>query len=301
MGSNPAAPTIPPPPGKDQPVSPDKFLPLWPETAGKPAVLVNHTENHSFVVGGEYVLRIHPASRSHAAIADELHWLADLKEATDLVLPSQVGPVRAVGGHAAVLFRYIPGCEPEPGVALYEHIGRWAATLHLNAGQGPHRPIWDERLLDVDGPWGDWRVVHRGLGELDAELRRRLMRYGKSEDRFGLIHADMRLANVLDDNGRLALIDFDDCGLGWYMYDFAASVSFLETDPRLPDFRDAWVRGYTAMRPLTGDDIAVLDTMILLRRMALLAWMGVHADTGLARTHAPGFVAGTLRLAERLL
>jgi Ser/Thr protein kinase RdoA (MazF antagonist) len=282
-------------------LSPAPFLTLWPETAGKAARLINHTENHSFLVDGRYVLRVHPPSRSRDAIDDELRWLSALRRDTDLVLPEQLRPVGMANGQSAVLFRYIPGVEPVPGVPLFEQLGRWAATLHLNAGQGPHRPIWDEGLLDADGPWGDWRTMSTELNGLDAHLRARLAAYGKSENRFGLIHADMRLANVLADGDRLALIDFDDCGLGWFMYDFAAAVSFLETDERLPAFRDAWLRGYTAMRPLESGDIDILGTMILLRRMALLAWIGIHADTGLARAHVATFAADTLRLAEALL
>ncbi len=39
----------------------------------------------------------------------------------------------------------------------------------------------------------------------------------------------MRLANLLIDGDRVTLIDFDDCGFGWFMYDFAAAISFFET------------------------------------------------------------------------
>ena len=35
--------------------------------------------------------------------------------------------------------------------------------------------------------------------------------------------------------------------------------------------------------------------------MALLAWIGSHAETRLAKTHMKGFADGTARLAERYL
>lgn len=282
-------------------VSPAPFLSLWPETAGRPARLVNYTENHSFLVGDDFVLRVHPPTRSLPAIGDELRWLDELRASTEITLPEQVGPVRVLDGRPAVLFRRLPGTEPELSQALFATLGRWAATLHRNAGQGPNRPVWDERLLDADGPWGNWRTMSGELHGIDAELRRRLAAYGKGADRFGLIHADMRLANVLADGDRLALIDFDDCGIGWFMYDFGAAVSFCETDPRLDAFRDAWVRGYTEIRPLAEGDIAILGIMVLLRRIALLAWIGEHLDTDLGRQQAPTFAIDTLRLAERLL
>jgi hypothetical protein len=39
----------------------------------------------------------------------------------------------------------------------------------------------------------------------------------------------------------------------------------------------------------------------MLRRMVLLAWMGSHPDTDLARTEGPGYSRGTCDLAERYL
>ena len=45
-----------------------------------------------------------------------------------------------------------------------------------------------------------------------------------------LIHADLRLANLLVERDRLGIIDFDDCGFGWFGYDFAAAVSFSSTN-----------------------------------------------------------------------
>ena len=55
----------------------------------------------------------------------------------------------------------------------------------------------------------------------------RLHAYGTDIDRFGLIHADMRLGNLLVDGERVTLLDFDDCGFGWFLYDLAASLSLL--------------------------------------------------------------------------
>ena len=39
----------------------------------------------------------------------------------------------------------------------------------------------------------------------------------------------------------------------------------------------------------------------MLRRMVLLAWMGSHPDTDLARTEGPGYSRATCDLAERYL
>jgi len=132
-------------------------------------------------------------------------------------------------------------------------------------------------------------------------VRERLAAYGRGKDSYGLIHADMRLANLLIDGGRTRLIDFDDCGFGWFMYDFAAGISFMEDDPRVPALRAAWLEGYRAVRPLSAADEVEIDSFIMLRRMALLAWIGSHAGTELARSQAPHFASVSARLARDYL
>jgi Ser/Thr protein kinase RdoA (MazF antagonist) len=108
----------------------------------------------------------------------------------------------------------------------------------------------------------------------------------------------MRLANLLVAPGRTTLIDFDDCGFGWFLYDLAASLSFIETSPLVPALRRSWLAGYTAIRPLQPQDLAIVDAMILLRRMALLAWIGSHAETRLAQSQAARFAPDTALLAR---
>ena len=72
------------------------------------------------------------------------------------------------------------------------------------------------------------KEVQGKLERVELKIRGRLLDYGKSEKRFNLIHADMRLANLLIDQKSTRLIDFDDCGFGWFMYDFASAISFIE-------------------------------------------------------------------------
>jgi Ser/Thr protein kinase RdoA (MazF antagonist) len=217
----------------------------------------------------------------------------------------------------AVLFAYAPGQEPSPNSNLGElfvTLGGFAARMHQQVMDW-HPPasfvrqVWSaDRILDADGLWGDWRAarditpaIRETLDRLDALLRQQLADYGTGPDRFGLIHADMRLGNLLVEGDQVTLIDFDDCGFCWFAYDFAAAISFHETHLAVPALKAAWLEGYTAIRPLSGMDLAAMDTMVMLRRMALLAWISSHSETSLAQTHAPGFALGTARLAERYM
>ncbi|WDR03023.1 phosphotransferase [Devosia algicola] len=125
-----------------------------------------------------------------------------------------------------------------------------------------------------------------------------LAHYGTASHRYGLIHADMRLGNVLADDNSITLIDFDDCGFCWFAYDFAAAISFFEAHPAVNVWKSAWLRAYQKIRPLDHEDREAMETMILLRRMALLAWIGSHNETVLAQTHMPGFAQDTAQLAS---
>ena len=111
----------------------------------------------------------------------------------------------------------------------------------------------------------------------------------------------MRLANLLVDDAGTRLIDFDDCGFGWLMYDFAAAISFIEDDPRIPEFKAAWLRGYRSERALDAEDEAEIDTFVMLRRMALLAWIGSHIEAPEPQALAPDFAANTAWLGRNWL
>ena len=120
--------------------------------------------------------------------------------------------------------------------------------------------------------------------------------YGHGPDRFGLVHCDMRTANLLVEGERLAVIDFDDCGLSWYGYDFAASISFMEHEPFVPELTRAWVEGYRRAAPLSAEAEATLPAFVMLRRMQLTAWIASHGETPTAQAMGEDYVRGTVAL-----
>ncbi|STQ43377.1 serine/threonine protein kinase [Ewingella americana] len=128
-----------------------------------------------------------------------------------------------------------------------------------------------------------------------------LQDYGKSSERYGLIHADLRLTNLLLHEGETRVIDFDDCGMGWYMHDAAAAISFVEHHPRASEWVEHWLRGYQRVCPLSEADLAVIPTMIVQRRIQLLAWRGSHATTEMAQSLGDDWEAESLRLCRDYL
>jgi Ser/Thr protein kinase RdoA (MazF antagonist) len=309
-----------------------RALALWDLPEGATARLINLSENATYLIEGPHgfraVLRVHRAGyHSRAAIESELAWLAALNREEVLAVPQWI-PGRdgaavqhlddpKIGGRYMVLFDFLPGEMPDENgecTGRFETLGELAARCHLHVQQwekpvGFERLSWDdEAVFGPDANWGDWRAapnvtaeIRGTLESVEETLRDRLQRYGQTPDRFGLIHADMRLANLLVQNDETRVIDFDDCGFGWFLYDFAAAISFIEDDPRVPEWKAAWLRGYTRVRELSERDIAEIDTMIMLRRMALLAWIGSHMEAPEPQALAPTFARVTAELGAAYL
>jgi Ser/Thr protein kinase RdoA (MazF antagonist) len=132
-------------------------------------------------------------------------------------------------------------------------------------------------------------------------IGKRLAAYGKGDGRFGLIHGDLRLANLLFDGDVVKVIDFDDSGFGWYMYDAATPVSFYEHEPQVPDLIEAWKTGYRKAGILSREDEAEIPTFVMLRRLLLVAWIGSHSKTDLAKAMGLAYTKGTTALCEHYL
>ncbi|MEU9883904.1 phosphotransferase [Sphaerisporangium sp. NPDC051011] len=293
--------------------------------------LLNVSENATFLVedqGARTVLRVHRLGyHSPEAILSELDWQSALGDEAGVRTPavlaaldgSRVVTVEDPGAapRNCVMFEWVPGAEP-PEERLVEHfepLGAITARMHLHARRW-RRPAaftrfaWDEDAAFGPAPrWGRWqdgvgvdREAHEVLARLESALRDRLARYGKGPERFGLIHADMRLANLLvDGTAGTTVIDFDDCGISWYMYDLGAAVSFIEHHPKVPEMIDAWVRGYRTVHGLSADDEREIWTFVMFRRLLLLAWIGSHSAADVARELGTGYTLGSCELAERYL
>lgn len=75
----------------------------------------------------------------------------------------------------------------------------------------------------------------------------------------------------------------------------------MEDHPQVPALKLAWVKGYRKNRNLSVEDEQEIDTFVMLRRMALCAWIGSHSEVNIAQELSPDFVAITVKLAEKYL
>ncbi|KGM13744.1 phosphotransferase enzyme family protein [Cellulomonas bogoriensis] len=262
------------------------------------------------------------------AIASELAWLGALHEIDELNLISPVptirGPFTAVvkdtqgNGWVCVSTRFIQGevLEDLPDPAEhYQVIGRWSALLHDHARRWdkPHgftRFTW--AYTDMVGPgsrWGRWEDAVGEGSEADAALLRSAQERAlellgdlpRTRETWGVIHADLRPSNVMTDGERLTIIDFDDCGFGYFLYDYAAALSFVEHEPYAPAMARAWVAGYQEVAPLSSTDLRHASALSMLRRLTMLGWTTNHRADALPDGLHAAQLPGTLTVARRFL
>lgn len=294
--------------------------------------LINVSENATYRVdhtatGRTWALRVHRIGyHSRAAIASELAWQMALKASGATITPAAIKGrdgelIQAVehetlsDARNVVLFEWEAGGEPAAtDAAGFELLGETAARMHRHVKSWSRpawftRHTWDFETSLGDRPhWGRWRDGMGMTPEIEAVfaktvalIEQRLAWFGKGPDRFGLVHGDMRLANLLMDGSTVKVIDFDDCGFSWFLYDCATTVSFFEHQPEVPELLIAWARGYRRVAPLSAVDEAEIETFVMLRRLLLVAWIGSHSETELAQSMGVGYTRRTVPLCATYL
>jgi Ser/Thr protein kinase RdoA (MazF antagonist) len=290
--------------------------------------------------GGLSVLRVHRLGyHTEQEISSELAWMDALRAEAGVRTPRvlaavdgrRVVTVSELGGAAVrhcVRFEFLPGTEPTAGLhsgpgpgsgdvladGHFAELGEITARMHRHARDW-RRPAWftrfhwDYAAAFGDGArWGRWQdgigvgpPERRILGRLDQKLRARLTAFGTDPSRYGLVHADTRLANLLVHEGSVSVIDFDDSGFSWYLYDLGTSVSFFEHSPEVPGLVDSWLEGYRRAGELSAEDEAEIWTFILFRRLLLVAWIGSHRGVDFAAALGAGYTRDSCDLAESYL
>jgi Ser/Thr protein kinase RdoA (MazF antagonist) len=304
-------------------------LPDYGRDSEAPLRLLSLSENATYLVDDEdpMVLRVRrPGYHSLAAIRSELAWMAALRAETQVstpqLIPSHNGEdvvIAVVDGMSlhvdAVTF--IPGCtgEENPDAVGFEELGRLTAVMHDHSRNwrqpaGFTRFRWDlEAILGPDARWGNWRLAP-GLTLEDREIIQRasdeivrnMTVFGCAPDRFGLVHADLRLANLMvGPAGELTVIDFDDSGWTWYLADLGAAVSFIEDTPIAERIVADWLAGYFEVGTIPADHLALIPSFVMMRRIMLTAWIASHYDADAAVDVGEQFAPGTARLAQRYL
>ena len=287
--------------------------------------LLSHRENAVFEVdlpGGRAALRLHrPGYRTDGHILSELSWTRQLVE-TGFPAPEPVakldgGWIEALGeGQRATCIGWMDGAPIGEGgdvltpdsVSEYADTGALLARLHeatiaMGADQFD-RPRWDIDGLTGEQPlWGRyWEMARLSEAQRDLVIasrdkaRARLRGYGGEVT---LIHTDALRENVFRGSYGLGLIDFDDAGFGYVMYDLAASVTQLVDDPLYGEVRAAIMDGYASVRGLRDEDRAAFDMFAMLRAFSALGWTMPRMATD--HPKLPTYVRRAVVMAEEFM
>ncbi|PTW47730.1 phosphotransferase enzyme family protein [Rhodovulum kholense] len=274
--------------------------------------LLSHRENAVFAIalpeGRRGVLRLHRRGyQSVDAIRSELWWMAALAQAGipvpgpettgdgDLLAHLDDGRVASVlgwveGAPLGLGARPLDGT-PAEQMTRFAGLGRAIGRLHvatdrLTLPQGFVRLRWDADSLLGPAPfWGRF-WDHPAASDAEAILlqearrfaREKLSAYAAAGGDMGLIHADLMRENVLFDGTQAHLIDFDDCGFGFRIYDLGTALVPNLEEPGLDAIATGLIEGYATERGLSAADLTMLPVFVMLRSLASVGWTMPRLD-----------------------
>ena len=281
---------------------------------------LGHGENTTFQVtadgGRRFLLRIHRNDyHSRQGIVEELRWLQELSDDQTLLVPKPIPSKRGelvervetslVGEarHCSAL-EWIDGRFINKSLSRshMEELGHVIGRLH-RAGRSQkivERRYWtaaglvgpNAKLGSVEDLPGISSSDQRVISEARRVTFRQLKRFeGRFPDKQGLIHADLHFGNLVLSDGRIAMIDFDDCGFGFHAYDLVVPVRHAEAilgkrrKRELPAFREALIDGYCRECGWDRYDEQIFAHMMTARGLALLAWLNSRSDNPGLRKH----------------
>lgn len=316
-----------------------KALQHWNGGSGR-LVLLKHRENAVFRAaladGRATALRVHRLSyHTDAALLSELQWMAYL-QANGFPTPSpypardgsrfvRVATPEMSEGRQVDCLSWVEGRPlgrsgmpldfgPAEAARIFSVLGATVARMHSFTAAWSRPADFVRHSWDFDGffgpqpLWGDFE--HSSLLSPDAREKISLARlkamgelasYEKSERTFGLIHADLVRENLLLDDGRVQVIDYDDCGFGWHMYDIAVALYQNLEELHYPVMRNALLSGYASLRPLESKDVEALPLFLTLRAFALIGWMQSRSDNETSRSAGAAACARAVRVATSYL
>ena len=295
--------------------------------AATPPRLVSIRENIVFEAhlkdGRHVALRLHrPGYQGRTGIESELRWCESLS-AQGFAVPC---PVRALNGRltggagnrVASCVQWLEGVpigagdqplgpDAAPVYTQAEALGALIAQLHNASDADPPtdftRHAWDaEGLLGAHPQWGRfWE--HPALSAAQVALLQEaralaLSQISAAQD-FGPIHADILRENVLTTAQGLALIDFDDCGPGYRLYDLATALVQGWGDPLWGAQAGGLLAGYRSGRALSEAQASLLPLFVALRSFASCGWIVSRAKGDDPRQIA--YIERSCALARQLL
>ncbi|MGF1458311.1 MAG: phosphotransferase [Leptolyngbyaceae cyanobacterium] len=252
------------------------------------------------------ILRIHRADYlSLPAIRSELQWLHELFHHSPLRVPEPL-PTRdqAFDSTGQILGMAAPrGCSLTGWVAgrslldlpraerrsphLLTAVGRTLGRLHRHGAHwqppaGFDRPRWDwDGLFGAhagysnqgDRVWSLTPAPYRQLfTTVSTEVKAVMNSLGEDAEQFGLIHGDFWLGNLLVQADDIGVIDFADCGWGYWGYDLARLLNDFADEPHYSNCLASLLQGYRQVRPFPPAQLPHLKLFLAAQQVALALW-----------------------------
>jgi Ser/Thr protein kinase RdoA (MazF antagonist) len=272
--------------------------------------------------GAQYALRVHRANyHSDVSLKSELAWMQALESygiGVPQVIPTTTGEyftrVKIVGvseSRQVDLLDWIEGeqigsierglgDDPDTIRHIYANIGRVAAQVHNQSShwtlpEGFERHAWNvEGLVGDNALWGKFWELEALTPEQRTKLlaareqvRRELIEFGQASSDYSLIHADFVPENFLVDGDQVNIIDFDDAGFGWHLFELATALYSVQGDKHYSIARGALIEGYREHRPLPSIQLARLPLFLVVRGFTYLGWMHTRKGTETALELTP--------------
>lgn len=196
----------------------------------------------------------------------------------------------------------------------FRTIGELAGRVHNQSSAWQIPRVFERHAWDVDGLVGDnpfwgrfWELESLSVTERDLMLKVRdrlkqdLSALDKSRESYGIIHADIVPENVLLDGKKVRLIDFDDSGYGWYLFDLATSLYFNVGEDCFNGIESSLIQGYRAVRPLEEEELERLPLFLLARGTTYLGWVHTRKETETAQELTPYLIELACGIADKYL
>lgn len=303
--------------------------------------LIKHRENSVFELNcdqGRFALRVHRASyHSDSALRGELAWIDSLNQ-SNIAVPV---PIKSIHGnffetcqidaipvaHQVDVISWVEGTPfgavedilagntDEATLAkAYEQAGELAAKIHNHAQSfvmpsDATRQAWDnDGLLGADPIWGrGWEnelltteskgIIIKARDKAIVQLNA----FGKGSDRYSLIHADFLPENLFINGEGIEIIDFDDSGYGWHMFEIATALFWYLGEPVFDTIYQRFLTGYRKYRDMGEDQLEMLHTFFVIRGIVYLGWMHTRKETEIVQELGSIVVPAVVGLATQYI
>jgi Ser/Thr protein kinase RdoA (MazF antagonist) len=257
---------------------------------------INFEFNATFSVetqsGTKYALRINiNSTRTIENMKGEIEWVRHLNRTSGIHTPTPIATVadeyivsalHADSGQEmyGVMYSWLEGEElgDEPTLSQLHEVGRAIAILHQESADFA---LSADAALPTfnDFFWGteDYLFSDKSkLSDVDHALLKEAHDHIMSFTRelyenspVHIIHADFHGWNLMWNEDRLSIFDFDDCGFGLEAQDLAVAMYYLDT----PEQDAALLDGYKSVKQLPDYTKLAMKALLLQRRLLLLNYL----------------------------